>query len=202
MLGPLDTLAAECYTVSMNIAQQIHATTDFTVYLNEAKAVAQLTFEQLGMPELIDKVDFELNNRIVRRAADASVRIYYNGKRGRIRLGTKYLALAGEEDRVQTFIHEAVHIVDGFANPDTWNLRGGHNRSWYELMRKAGVTNPSPCHTVDMSAFRPTYRHLCACGKIVTLTAHKAGLIRNHTRGYLCPKCRSRIEYRNLVKAN
>src|SRR5215207_1421336 len=99
----------------MNAALQIHASTDFTKYLIEAQAVIDLTFDQLDVPHLKGTTVIELNNRFLRKAADAKYNRFK--ERGRIRIGTKYLTLASEEDRIRTFVHEAAHIADGYLHP-------------------------------------------------------------------------------------
>lgn len=184
----------------MNIARQIHASTDFSQYLDEAKAVAQLTFEQLGVPHLIDSTTFELNNRFVGRAADASVSFRSGERVGTIRIGTKYLAVAPQECRIQTFVHEAVHIADAHFNPWTWNKGNGHNATWFNLMRHAGYPNARPTCSVNLNDFKTFYRHYCPCGKIITISSNLFGRIRNQTRFYSCPKCGNYVSISNIRK--
>lgn len=198
--GRLDARGRLTYTQAMNTAKAVHRSTDFSPYLEEARATTQLTFEQLGVPHLLDSTQFVLNNRVIRRAADARVRHMLSGKRLIITLGTKYLSLAGEDERISTYVHEAVHLVDEHFNPASWNKGTGHNQTWKDLMAKAGYPNPSITHGVDMTAFKTRYRHLCPCGyKKLIISAQRAGLIRNRTRSYLCPRCSRIIQYQNLV---
>jgi predicted SprT family Zn-dependent metalloprotease len=173
------------------IARAALVRTDFTPFLHEARAVAQLTFDQLGVPHLIDTVNFELNNRLLKVAADA--RVHPVTKKARIRLGTKYLVLADEQSRIETFVHEAVHVADSHLNPDTWRKGTGHNKSWFDLMSKVGYPDASPSHYIDMNVFRTYYKYKCPCGKDITLTKNRLTRIRNRTNFYLCPQCNTLI---------
>lgn len=197
----LDSRTAICYTLSMNAALQIHASTDFTKFLIEAQAVVDLTFDQLDVPQLKGVTVIELNNRFLRKAADA--RFYRFKQAGRIRVGTKYLTLASEEDRIRTFVHEAAHIADAFLHPLESNKNKGHGQTWSKLMAKAGYPNAPICTTVNLNPFRKRYQHVCRCGMLASLTVGRYGkMFKTRTRIYLCPRCREPLQHSNITRVN
>lgn len=163
--------------------------------------MVDLTFDQLDVPHLKGMTIIELNNRFLGRAADARWNRFK--EQGRIRLGTKYLTLAPESDRITTYVHEAAHIADHFLHPFEQRVNKGHGPTWLKLMAKAGYPNASACTTVNMNAFRKKYMHHCSCGTKVSLTSGRfSKMFKTRTRIYLCPHCRNPLQFNNLERVN
>ncbi len=180
---------------------EIHATTNFSTFVEEARAVIDLTFDQLDVPELKGLTRIELNNRFLRRAADATYSTFK--RQGRIRISTKYLTLAGEKDRIQTFVHEAAHVADGYLNPFAKRVLKGHGPTWSRLMAKAGYPNAPVCTQVSLDVFRELWRHNCKCGKVHSLSKNRfTRMFVTNTRRYVCSVCRAPLRIEDMERVN
>jgi SprT protein len=99
--------------------------------------------ERNGVPELAQVILVEWNSRFTRRIGDAAYS--HVTFRARIRLSLPLWPRASEQDRRETVIHEACHIIIGFKH------RFGpapHGAEWKEAMRACGV-EPLRTHEVD-----------------------------------------------------
>jgi predicted SprT family Zn-dependent metalloprotease len=159
-----------------------------------ARGVIQLTFDQLGYSHLDKITRLEWNNRFVNRAGDATVTATKTKDLiGKIRLGIKYFAIADENNKLETLVHEACHIVDQYK----WHIEGGnrkfdgHGQIWKDLMRQVGYPDASPFHCVNTSAFKSYYVFNCPrCGSSGRLTAQMGGRIINGTSSRICRNCK------------
>ena len=188
---------------------------------NEAYAIAELVLDQLKVPELKDKISIEWNNKFVSKAGDARLNktpIYDHANMlgfgptlvdwkygGRIRLGTKYFAIASEADKTETIVHEVCHIVSSYH----WNTIDclkkykyeSHGFEWKAYMRAAGYPNAQACHAVDMRGFKTYYKYLCLkCGKTGRLTAQMGGRMIKSGQARMCPVCKAHITSIHLTK--
>lgn len=95
--------------------------------------------ERNKVPELAQVILVEWNPRFTRRLGDAG----YSSItfRARIRLSSPLWPRTPEIDRRETVIHEACHIIVGFA-------AAAHGSEWKEAMENCGV-EPLRLHSVD-----------------------------------------------------
>jgi SprT protein len=98
---------------------------------------------QNGLPELAQAIIIEWNRRFTRRLGDAVFNpITYQS---RIRLSIPLWPRASSQDRMETVVHEACHIIvwhkfDLFVAP--------HGPEWRQAMKNCGV-EPLRTHDVD-----------------------------------------------------
>ena len=130
----------------------------------------------------------EFNNRFTRRMGDASARKNHEWRPTlQIRLSRPLWARASEEERRETVIHEACHIIDYIINGEMC----GHGRLWKRLMWKCGI-RAERCHEVDRSGLarkRAKVAASCMCGAISEIGAIRAKKIREQNAVYRCRKC-------------
>ena len=116
--------------------------------------------ERNEVPELAQMIVVEFNRRFTRRMGDG----LYSPARmvGRIRLSIPLWERASEQDRKETVIHEACHIIafykDGNSAP--------HGSLWQQAMLNCGV-EPLRTHAVDRTGLvrRQRLFVLCDCPK-------------------------------------
>jgi SprT protein len=94
------------------------------------------------VPELAQAVLVEWNRRFTRRLGDAA----YNSItfRARVRLSTPLWPRASENDRRETVIHEACHLITFYK----FGQVAQHGLEWKEAMRNCGL-QPERTHSVD-----------------------------------------------------
>jgi len=149
-----------------------------------------------GIPELAKKIRFSFNNRFTRRMGDAN---YYSN---RIRLSKPLWKRATPEQRRETIIHEACHLI---ARHKHGPQIKAHGREWKAAMRRAGF-KPIRCHSVDTSGLREgTQNAFCMdCKKRYILGKTR---IKRHIRaiqqgrpGYVC-KCGGTLRFPEAIKS-
>ena len=98
--------------------------------------------EHNDVPELAQALLIEWNGRFTRRLGDAA----YNSTtfRARIRLSTPLWPRASDEDRRETVIHEACHLITFYK----FGQVAQHGLEWKEAMRNCGI-RPLRLHAVD-----------------------------------------------------
>ncbi len=190
-----------------------------------AREVIQMTLEQLKLENLLPKITIEFNNRFTNKAGDAKLiknAVYtkigdghFAGTRvsgwdygGRIRLGSKYFAIAPEADKLETIVHETCHIAYNYYYMTTEYEQkickyDSHGIGWKGFMERVGYPNANPCHTLDTRQFKNYYKLTCVCGHNQRITAQMGGRIinsKNKMRWYVCPKCNIRIKAEYLTK--
>lgn len=99
-----------------------------------------------------------------------NARTFWRPPSGLIKLSMDLWARAGIEQRTETIIHEAAHILANLRNKS----QCGHDSRWRQVMAELGYPNASRCHEVDTEGLRrrqTRYRLLCPCGKMHTITS-------------------------------
>lgn len=178
--------------------------------MEKAKVLSQLTFEQLGYPELFNKTSIEFNNRYVNIAGTAKFKSFSGV--GEIKLSSKFFAISSEEEKVETIIHEVCHIADRYIShvDRDWFLKysisnkktKGHGNGWIELMSKVGYKNARRCHSVNTDLLKSYYKYNCSCGKTFVVTAQMGGRIKNMNAFRICSTCKAMIKPNGLIKIN
>jgi SprT protein len=107
--------------------------------------------ERNGVPELSQVILVEWNQRFTRRLGDAA----YSPStfRARIRLSIPLWPRASEEDRRETVIHEACHLIASFKH----GFVAAHGHEWRLAMRACGV-EPLRTHQVDRTGLARRHR--------------------------------------------
>lgn len=213
--------------MSSQLAKQLFSDFDSNKAEQEAKAIMQLTFEQLGLPELHKVTAIEFNNRFQNRAGDAKLTQGYhydnvtktggfNRYVGKIRLSSKYFAVVSEAEKMETVVHEACHIANNYLRYTDANWRNnvydfkqekqteGHGPGWAQLMKKVGYT-PNRFHCTNVVQFKSYYAWKCKrCDKSGMVSAQLGGRWINNGQVRQCPdkKCLGRIFSSDLVKVN
>jgi len=194
----------------------------------DAKAIVQLTFEQLGLPDLHKVTAIEFNNRFQNRAGDAKLTQGYNYDSvtktggfnryvGKIRLSSKYFAVVSEAEKMETIVHEACHIANDYlryTNADwrnnVYNFKqekqtDGHGPGWERLMNNLGY-KANRYHCTSVVQFKSYYAWKCKnCDKTGMVSAQLGGRMINQGQVRLCPnhkKCGGRIFPGELIKVS
>lgn len=98
--------------------------------------------EQNGVRQLSDSIMVEWNSRFTRRLGDA---VYFRSTGlGRIRLSIPLWPRASDQDRRETVIHEACHVIVGYKFCNAPH----HGAEWKAAMRACGI-KPSRTHEID-----------------------------------------------------
>lgn len=138
--------------------------------------------------ELANKAQIEWSNRMT-----SAMGIAY-WMRNLIKLSIPIFALATEEQKEQTVVHEVCHLIARFKNPTCKS----HGREWKTAMRKAGYV-PERCHYVDCTSLKRThkrtrYHYACvSCGKEYVVSAIKHSRLQKDKEYYVCGRCHSSI---------
>lgn len=120
-----------------------------------------------------------------------------NDKKGpsaRIRFSGALWPRATQEERRETAVHEACHIVAAHeAALKGTKVSSSHGHEWKALMRKCGL-KPTRCHNVDRTGLKKSRKEIkasCGCGDH-PVTPYVAGRIAAGCR-YTCRKCKRAI---------
>jgi len=195
--------------------------------LHHADGLIQLVFKELKVPELINDLSttIEFNNRFTNRAGDAHLIPIpewppkldtdgtetfpreYSYYKGRIRLSTKFFAMASDAEKDETIIHEACHIADRYKlyklleeTGISFFQKDSHGPTWRSLMRQVGYPNVSPYHCMDTTQFKNFYQFKCPCGFTGKLTMQMGGRIIKGTAIKGCRICHTRITPDIMIK--
>ncbi len=108
------------------------------------------------VPELAQVITVEWNRRFTRRLGDA----LYDPRsfRARIRLSGPLWERASEQDRRETVIHEACHVIVAYK----FGSVHPHGQKWRKAMRNCGV-EPIRGHNVDRSGLARRQRRFILC---------------------------------------
>ena len=165
----------------------------------EIKDLVAYACYSCGVNSLADQILVEFNHTFTRIMGRATVAqkpcdFFYIGNnvasKYRIRLSAPLWSCATQEERNETVIHEACHIID-------YNLNGkmcGHKDPWKKLMVKCGV-KPERYHKVDSTGVVCTPESVtafCGCGQN-TIGPFRAKCIINRETSYRCNKCSETI---------
>jgi predicted SprT family Zn-dependent metalloprotease len=141
--------------------------------------------DSTGHPELRYKIFWNWNNRFTDKAGDAKIT---SSGTGRIRLGSKVLALADEQTVIDTIVHETCHIIDLFINGRDNSGTDGHGPKWQELMKRCGVV-PERYHCINTDCLRKRFEASCAC-KTHKITANSLTKMKRGVK-YRCLLCKT-----------
>ncbi len=146
-----------------------------------------------GVPDLSARIGVLWSGRFIARMGDAR----WDKRRGAglIRLSRPLWPKATDEERRETVIHEACHVIADYR----FGGRQGHGPRWVEMMARCGFTRPQRCHSVDREAIqerrerrRVEVRARCGCVDGVVLGPVQARRLRAGTT-YRCLKCCQRV---------
>lgn len=148
----------------------------------------QFACECNAVPELAQTIQIEFNNRFTRRMGDALYSpITFQAK---IRLSLPLWPRASEEDRRETVIHEACHIIVKYKG----SFVADHGPEWKVAMRNCGV-EPLRLHTVDRTGLgRPQRRFILldcpnrGVGHKCRITARQFNMVQRGAE-FCCKKC-------------
>jgi SprT protein len=152
-----------------------------------AEAVAK-TLVQKKIAEVGQVIVVEWNRRFTKRLGDGG----YNPVtfQSKIRLSVPLWPRASEQDRRETVIHEACHVIVGFKH----GVAAAHGYEWKESMKNCGV-EPLRTHSVDRTGLIRRHRRyiLCDCPnegieKKCRITAREYNLVRRG-KEYWCKVC-------------
>ena len=142
------------------------------------------TCETLGVPELVNLLYVDFNNRYTNKLGSAQPR--YNAvsrhlESALIQFSTQLWKLATEKQRHEVVVHETCHVVNNYLNG---RYVKGHGREWAALMNRCGLP-ANRCHTVDRSALRQNRKrhHIqCHCPNGIYVTSNIITKIANGQR--------------------
>lgn len=152
---------------------------------SECSDLVNLTFKKLGCPELMGEVAVKFSNRMTSTMGYA-----YRKKEKGIKLSKPLFDKATVEQRVQTIVHEACHIVQFVKFPKS----KAHGPEWKSLMR-AMKLEPKRCHNVDTTEFKVKKGGAvvkCPC-RTHTFGATRMKRLRAGVK-YHCRKCKNYIK--------
>jgi SprT protein len=151
------------------------------------------------VPELSQVVVVEFNSRFTRRLGDGG----YNPLtyRASVRLSIPLWPRASAEDKRETVIHEACHVIVGYK----FGQVASHGVEWREAMKNCGV-EPLRTHTVDRTGLvrrqkrfvlldcpNSGVEHKCRC------TAREYNLLRRGTE-FWCKRCGLHLHRESAVQ--
>ena len=152
---------------------------------SEVRELIQYACDMNGRPDIAKLIRVKWSNRMTRAMGIASKR----GEDNLIKLSIPLFLRATEEQKWQTVIHEACHIIDAVKN----SVRMSHGRSWKKCMEACEV-KPDVYHTVSCEGLRRRWSYHCPdCkrGFELSTTIHNK-ICRGQVR--ICLHCRTKIE--------
>jgi len=155
---------------------------------NEVWEWIRFACECNGRSDIAGRIRLEWSNRLTSSMGNASkkaINDYYV-----IRLSIKLFARASDEERRQTVIHEACHVIDGIVN----NTRMSHGSGWATCMRRAD-SNPERCHTVSNAGLVKRFVYTCSDGCVEHAVSARMHNSIRRGKNRVCCKCRARLEY-------
>ena len=96
-----------------------------------------------------------------------------------------------DEERKDTAVHEACHILDHILN----GRMSGHGNPWKRLMTLCGYPDAKRCHSVNLSGIEGRFDCRCTgCGDESTLGQIQVNKMKRYGVNYLCGKCKEPVE--------
>jgi SprT protein len=146
-----------------------------------------------GAPELCGRIRVTWSGRFNARMGDAR---WDKGRGvGLIRLSRPLWPRASAEERRETVIHEACHVIADYR----YGGKQGHGPRWRQMMARCGYPAPQRCHSVDRDAVlarrqrrRVEVRGRCGCAEGVVLGPVQARRLRAGAE-YRCRTCSQRV---------
>ena len=157
-------------------------------WMDKACEDIHLAFLIHDLEHLCKKVSIKFNNQMTTSAGNAR----YSASKKRIHLSAKIWARMNEEERTNTSVHEACHIILAVKHPDTYLTMDPHGYEWCSLMDQCGI-KPERFHNTDIKGLRKTYSVSCHCGNITSISSNRRTRMFNSTRTYVCKRCKSQI---------
>ena len=151
---------------------------------SEVRDLIQYACDMNGRPDIAGRINLKWSNRMTRAMGIAS----WRSGQYTIKLSIPLFLRATEDQKWQTVIHEACHIIDAIKN----EVRMSHGDSWKRCMRACG-TKPLVYHSVSCAGLRKTWKFHCPeCKRVFELsTTIRNKICRGQKR--VCMKCRQQI---------
>ncbi len=148
------------------------------------------------VPELYLAITIEWNRRFTRRLGDG---MYHpRSYQARIRLSIPLWSRASAEERRETVIHEACHVIVGYKCGSV----PSHGPEWKDAMRNCGL-EPIPTHSVDRTGLARRQRRfvLCDCpnGEKCRIGVRVFNAVRRGTE-FWCKKCGLHLDGKAVVE--
>lgn len=157
----------------------------------EILELVAIACEVCGVPELTSRIRVQWNTRFTARMGDAR----WDALRGQglIRLSVPLWPRASEEDRRETIVHEACHIIADYR----FGRRQGHGHHWRQMMALCGYRDAKRCHDVDRESIRERrgqnrLRAACGCAGGVIVGPVQVRRIQAGA-AYTCRRCDQRV---------
>jgi SprT protein len=145
-----------------------------------------------GVPELCGRIRVTWSGRFVSRMGDAR---WDAVRGGLIRLSRPLWPRASPEERRETVVHEACHVIADYR----FGGKQGHGPRWRQMMALCGYAAPQRCHSVNREAIqqrrrrkRVEVRARCGCAEGVILGPVQARRLRGGAV-YHCRRCSQRV---------
>jgi SprT protein len=145
-----------------------------------------------GVPELLGKIRVVWNGRFISRMGDAR---WDPVRGGLIRLSRPLWPKASAEERRETVVHEACHVIADYR----YGGKQGHGPRWRKMMARCGYPAAERCHSVDNEAIRRRRERRrvevlarCGCAEGVILGPVQARRLRGGAV-YHCRRCCQRV---------
>jgi SprT protein len=146
-----------------------------------------------GVPELAGRIRVTWSGRFVARMGDA--RWDPIRATGFIRFSRPLWPAASPEERRETVVHEACHVIADYR----FGGKQGHGPLWREMMALCGYPAAKRCHSVNREDIeqrrerrRVRVRARCGCAEGVLLGPVQARRLRTGAV-YLCRRCSQRV---------
>ncbi len=158
------------------------------VSLGQCIDLVHWAFDICDAESLKKKVSVSFNSRFTARAGDACFGMM------RIRLSEPMWKIMDKQERYETVIHEACHLITAYFFPIS--TEGPHGPNWRHYMLRCGV-KPEARHSIDRteilrgSGYTEAY---CGCPKPHLITWRKHASIKSQTKNYRCKSCKRRLE--------
>ena len=96
-----------------------------------------------------------------------------------------------DEERKDTAVHEACHILDHILN----GSMSGHGNKWKRLMHLCGYPDAKRSHSVNLSGIDGRFDCRCTgCGHESTLGKIQVNKMKRYGVEYICRKCKTPYE--------
>ena len=165
---------------------------DYTT-MTEIHELIKETFDLCEEPELYEYTKIQWNSRFTSRMGDALY--YHRTNTGRIRFSPLLWNRASPEERRETVIHEACHIVAERCARRTGRGKAGHGPIWKRYMKIAGAKGDR-CHTVNRDGLKRKQKRVeayCGC-RTWQLTQNRATRMQKKRTSYSCKNCMGTLQ--------
>lgn len=157
----------------------------------EISQLIKETFDVCGESDLFDCTKIQWNSRFTRRMGDARYN-HFKGT-GRVRFSSVLWNRATPEERRETIIHEACHVVAERHARRLGRRTAGHGPIWKRYMTQAGAKGDR-CHTVNRDGLRRKVRRVpayCDCKEWQITKTRQTKMLKGYRYG--CPDCKASL---------